>query len=191
MLPELRTSRLRLRPAAGAHVPALWEIWRDPLVRRFLFDDVEISVERAAEIVASARMFAPDGLGLWVIARTADGDDAPIIGCVGLVPVGEAGEHLPPLAGGVEPLVVVRPDAWRHGFATEALAEVLRWAFASSPERDAVVAAVDVPNESSHRLLERLGFEPVAEGTGPRLPLRGYRLTRTRFDAGAIAAAAS
>ena len=189
MLPELRTARLRLRPSTGAHVPALWEIWRDPQVRRFLFDDVEITVERTAEVVASTRMLAPDGLGLWVIELLGDDRSPAIVGCVGLFPVGEAADHLPPLAGGVEPLVALRPDAWGQGFATEALAEVLRWAFASSPAREAVVAAIDVPNESSHRLFERLGFEVVAEGAGPKLPLRGYRLARAAFDAGAAAAA--
>ncbi len=194
MQPELRTPRLRLRPATGAHTDALWALWTGPAVRRFLFDDAVITVERAAELVASMRMLAADGLGLWAIEPASDGAAGataePLLGCVALAPVGDDAEHLPALAGQVEFLIALRPDAWGRGLAAGARGAVLGWAVAD-PERAAVVAVVDVPNEASQRLVERLGFEMVAEGTGPRLPMRGYRLARERFDAGLVATAAA
>lgn len=57
----------------------------------------------------------------------------------------------------------------------EALRAVLGHAFATLrlPE---LVATVDVPNQASHRLVERLGLRRSGERRGPRYPMLLYTL---------------
>ena len=55
-LPILKTSRLVLRPWIAADVDALHELWIDAAVRRYLWDDIVISRERAADTVTRLRV---------------------------------------------------------------------------------------------------------------------------------------
>lgn len=178
MLPELHTRRLALRPATPADVDTLWALWTHPDVRRFLWDDATIPRARAAETVAACQAHAADGLGLWLLLRWGEGGaQEDCVGCAGLLRVDAAGQFLPALAGGIEPLIALAPTAWHQGYATEALRRVLDHAFRTLglPE---LVAAVDVPNEASRRVVERLGFAAIGDAQGPRYVLRGYRLPR-------------
>jgi RimJ/RimL family protein N-acetyltransferase len=166
MLPRLLTVRLTLRPAASDDLDALWALWTDPDVRRFLWDDEAISRERAAEVLAHLQALGAVGLGLWVLERR--GEHAPI-GCAALRPA--------EVMGGVEPLVALAPADWHQGLAAEALAAVLDYAFWSL-SLDELSAWVDAPNAASHRLVERLGFTHSGELDGPRYPMRYYILSR-------------
>jgi len=177
MQPELATGRLVLRPASEGDVDGLWALWTEPLVRRFLWDDVAIPRERAAETVADAIALGPRGLGLWTL-RSRGATAGGLIGCAGLLPVGAAATFDPCLAGAVEPMVALAPPVWRQGHATEALEALVGYAFGPLG-LDALVAVVDVPNEASHRLVARLGFSPLGESDGPKYRFRSYRLTRT------------
>jgi RimJ/RimL family protein N-acetyltransferase len=173
MLPELHTERLTLRPAAESDLDALWTVWSDPEVCRFLFDGAEVSRERAAEVLADSRAQMAEGLGLWVILSR---EDQRVIGCAGLMPVGMAAQYEPRLAGAVEPLVALEPTVWHRGLATEALSAAVGYAF--GPRGLTRLAAVtDVPNEASHRLILRLGFEVLGECDGPTHRLRTYWLS--------------
>ncbi|MYG14759.1 MAG: GNAT family N-acetyltransferase, partial [Gammaproteobacteria bacterium] len=53
-MPVLQTKRLTLRPLAEADLSALHRFWTQPDVRRYLWDNEIISIERVAEIVASS-----------------------------------------------------------------------------------------------------------------------------------------
>ena len=168
---------MRLRSVRLADLDPLWTLWIDPEVRQYLFDDVAIPQERAAEILADCAALAADGLGLWTIRLSGS---SSLIGCVGLFPVSTAAEHEPRLVGAVEPLVTLAPSAWHRGLATEALAMVINYAF-EDRGMSQLVAAVDVPNTASIRLVTRLGFEQLSECTGPRYRMRTYTLTAAAF----------
>jgi RimJ/RimL family protein N-acetyltransferase len=103
-----------------------------------------------------------------------------MIGCAGLMSAAAASQYDPCLAGAIEPLAAFAPAVWRQGYAAEALAAVVRYAFEQLglPQ---VAAVADLPNEASHRLVRRLGFEAVRECDGPRYRLRVYVLTRERW----------
>ena len=174
MLPELHTPRTRLAPATAQDVDALWALFRDPIVRRYLWDDVEVEREPVAEVVASALAQNAEGRGLWLVRAR---DDGRMLGCVALVAVGAAAAVEPRMAGGVEVLVALAPDAHGRGFATESLRAVLDHAFGTLAQAE-VFAAVDVPNEASHRAMLRVGFCVLGEGDGPKYRLRSYRLGR-------------
>jgi RimJ/RimL family protein N-acetyltransferase len=47
-----------------------------------------------------------------------------------------------------------------------------------------MVAVVDEPNQASHRLMARVRFVATGSASGPRYPLRIYRLLRSAFRSG-------
>lgn len=173
-LPTLATPRATLVPATPDDVDALWALFTDPVVRRFLWDDEIVARDRVAETVAAAAQQNAEGRGLWTLRLL--GADA-VVGCVALLAVGAAAEFEPRMAGGVEVLVALVPAAQHRGHATEALRALIEYAFRALPI-DALHAAVDVPNEASHRAMLRAGFGVLGESDGPRHRLRSYRLPR-------------
>ncbi len=174
MQPTLVTPRLRLRPVTSTDTDALWALWTTPEVRRFLWDDRTITRDEAAATVQDGLALGGDGLGLWMIEAEPSG--APL-GCAGLLPATTAAEFEPRLAGLMEPLVALAPEAWGHGYAEEALRALL--AHATDTLGLASLAGVtDVPNTRSDRMLRRVGFTVLSEVPGPRYELRTYLWAR-------------
>jgi ribosomal-protein-alanine N-acetyltransferase len=126
--------------------------WTDPDVRRFLWDDEVIALERVVEEIEKSReSFRLLGFGLWLFH-----DRGELLGFCGLRPVPESGE--------IEILYAVRPERWGEGLATEAARAVLGFGF----ERcglGRIIARADTPNEASVRVMEKLGMRPVAVGS--------------------------
>ncbi len=176
-IPALGSARLALQPATEADLDRLWAIWRDPEVRRYLFDDVPVTRPRAAEALQSCLGQVGDGLGLWMLStRGAE----PTIGCVGLVKVGIAAEYDPGLAGAVEPLAALSPEHWGRGYAREAVRAVIGYGF-SSLGLSRLVAVNDVPNLASERMLRALGFRPTGESDAPHYRMKTHELRQKEF----------
>ncbi len=169
----LTTTRTTLVPATLDDLDALWEIWRDPDVRRYLFDDQPVPRERAAEVLEGCRGEAARGLGLWTIRAEPDA----IIGCAGLMPAETIAEYDPTLRGLVEPIVALAPSHWHRGFAVEALRALVEHAFGALA-LPRLAGATDVPNVASDRMLVRAGFVPQRECDGPHYRIRTYLLER-------------
>jgi [ribosomal protein S5]-alanine N-acetyltransferase len=169
--PIIPTERGRLIPATRADLDALWAIWREPEVRRYLFDDEDVTRERAAEVLDTCLAEGQHGRGLWTIHVE---DERTSIGCAGLMPVGVA-DYDPALVGMIEPVVALAPCWWGRGHAIEALRVLVDYAFgALALER--LAGATDVPNEASHRMLVSAGFVPQRECAGPHYRIRTYVL---------------
>ena len=149
----------------------VWAIWREPAVRRYLFDDVPVTRERVVQILDDTFRGAADGLGLWLV-REQGSDRA--LGVVGLRRADAT--HEPALAGTVEILAAFQSAVWGRGYATEALRAILDYAFGTLNLAH-LVAVVDVPNEASHRVIARLGFTPTGEHQGAVYRARTYALT--------------
>ena len=171
-LPCLTTRRLDLVPVGRDDVDRLWTIWREPAVRRYLFDDVPVTRERVVDILDEILPVAGEQLGLW-LARQRGSDHT--IGIVGLKPTNATYE--PALAGTVDVIVAFESAVWGRGYATESLRAILDHAFGTLGLAN-VIAIVDVPNEASHRVITRLGFTPTGEHQGPVYRARTYALTR-------------
>jgi RimJ/RimL family protein N-acetyltransferase len=177
----LTTDRLFLRAVSSADIDILWAIWREPAVRRYLFDDIPVARERATEIVTDMMALANDGLGMWTVRLR---NTSAAIGCAGLLRAGAAMvADDPQLRGSAEVVVALTPSAWHHGYAQEALRAVLEHAFVQL-QLPQVCAMADVPNDASVRLVSRLGFVPAAEGEGPKHRLCAYVLTRAAWRNG-------
>lgn len=171
--PTLTTPRTRLVPAELDDLDVLWKIWRDPDVRRYLFDDEAVTRERAAQVLEGCRREAARGLGLWTI-RPAP---SVIVGCAGLMPAETIAEYDPALRGLVEPIVALAPSHWHQGYAVDALEALVAHAFGTLALAR-LAAATDVPNVASHRMLVAAGFVPQRGCVGPRHRIRTYRLER-------------
>jgi RimJ/RimL family protein N-acetyltransferase len=143
----IRTQRLRLRPACRADAPALHALWTEPQVRRFLWDDVVIPPERAAQVVEdSVASFAERGLGQWLVFEGTADELA-----------GFAGLRVLEATSDVELLYGLHPRCWGRGLATEAARAILRFGFAEL-RLSRIVAGTDEPNLASLRVIERLGM---------------------------------
>lgn len=182
MLRLLHTPRLVLRPAISSDVDALWRLWRDPEVRRFLWDDRAIEHGEAAQLVEDLLALAPKGLGLWVIERVDGPESLAFAGCAALIPVSTAAEHEPAIAGMVEPLVALVPALWGRLYAAETLDALVSYAF-ETLALPALAGVTDIPNAASDRMLRRAGFVPYSEVDGPTYPMRTYRLERSQATA--------
>lgn len=172
--PRLETARLRLVPAARTDLAVLQALWSRPEVRRFLFDNREVSVELARASLDRCLRYTSLGYGLWLVHAK---EPSEFLGCVGLVPTSTAAHYEPKLTGLLEVLVGFPNSHWRRGYAREALGEVLRHAF-ETLELARVAAVNDVPNAASERMLTALGFKVLSEVRRPKYPMRTYILTR-------------
>ncbi|MCW5733096.1 MAG: GNAT family N-acetyltransferase [Enhydrobacter sp.] len=146
-----------LRVVESADGDALHAIFTEPGVRRFLFDDLELTRVQTQEHVDAA-----SAQGGWTIRR-----DGGIVGLVALRPVGADRELI----------VAVSERHWGSGAALQAARQAMRHGF-ECLGLARILATVDLPNERSHRLMARLGFAPTGEGDGPKYRFRRYEALR-------------
>jgi RimJ/RimL family protein N-acetyltransferase len=170
-LPVLTTARLVLRPVAIEDVDVLHQLWTDADVRRYLWDDVIIPRERAEEAVRDMLAAVADRLGLWVVFESESNE---LAGFCALIR--REGEEHPELMYGLA------PRFWGRGLATEASRTLLAYAFGTL-ECTHVTAATDVPNASSVRVMERLGFRFSRRGLLNGLDTLFYEIDRANFIA--------
>jgi RimJ/RimL family protein N-acetyltransferase len=144
----LRTPRLTIQPLTAGDVPALHALWTTAGVRRFLWDDEIVPLERTETIVAtSAALIQAEGYGLWG-GRTHDG--GAFVGIAGFWHFREPPE--------LEFLFAIAEERWRQGFAIELGRAIIDHGFTTlgMPE---IRASTDAPNVASIRALMKLGFQ--------------------------------
>ncbi|MFN7946330.1 MAG: GNAT family N-acetyltransferase [Blastocatellia bacterium] len=145
---RIETSRLSLRPLKESDVAGLHRIWTDPGVRKFLWDDREISATETAEVVAgSVAIFQEGGPGLWAVSwRRAAG----LIGFCGYWHF-----HDPPE---LQLLYGIEVGHWGQGLATETAKAMIRYGF-ENMSYEQVIASTDAPNLASLRVMEKAGMK--------------------------------
>ncbi|MBS8225215.1 GNAT family N-acetyltransferase [Vannielia litorea] len=170
---DILTERLRIRPLEAGDAPRLAALGGRPEVARMMltFKAPWPESDVLAWIEASRYRGAP-GFRLAIEARETPG----LIGIIGL---------------GANPATLmyfIAAAQGGRGYATEAGRAFLAWAFATFG-LEAVEADHFHDNPSSGRVLRKLGFEIIGQGsaTNPlRLepePITLYRLTRNAFEA--------
>ena len=163
----LVTPRCELRPVTADDAAELHALWITPGVRRFLWDDTIIPLERAvATVAASDALFTQHRFGLWV-ARPKGSDE--LCGFAGLWPFRD--EHDFELLYGVaEPL-------WGQGYAVEIARAILHYC-ETTLDMPAVRASIDAPNAASARVLDKLGFVVARRAVVDGLDLIFYERAR-------------
>ena len=165
----IETSRLALRPATMDDVDTLHAVWIDPDVRRYLWDDVVISRDRAREALEDCvATFRARDFGLW-LAHGRDG--GPLIGFTGLRPFDDD----------VELIYGVVPARWRQGYAREMAIAMFGYAFDRIGLRR-VLAQTDPPNVGSIAVMRSLGMRRLSDITR-----NGHALVRYVIDAAEFA----
>ncbi len=169
----LSTTRLVIQPIQSADEGRLLKLWRDPEVRRYLWDNHIISEDEVKAIQAgSDRCFAEYGTGLYSIAPAEQPDD--LVGFCGLREFEQAGL--------LELLYGMYPQYWGKGLVTEAVRAVLTHGFEQCGIEQ-VIAATDTPNQSSVRVMQRLGMAFAERRQWHGLDTVFYTLTRDDFHA--------
>ena len=156
--PTLERQRLLLVPLARAHAEALYAIYCEPAVRRFLITRPATRAE-FDRVLAHALHFR-DTHGMWAVIERAS---ASLVGRVGFFAFGEAAR--PELA------VLLSERSWHRGLATEAASACLANGFAERgwPE---IVAIVRPANAAAVRVLAKLGMrleQEILLGSEPAL----------------------
>jgi len=168
---ELRTARLLLRPFGRADEDALYRLWNDLEVRRYLSDDKPVPRETVrSQIERSRRSFTRRGFGLFTVSLPPD---ESIIGSCGLLTIADPEQ--------VEVLYALLPEYWGRGLATEAARAALRFGFEEVGLTE-IYTGSDQPNAASLRVIERLGMSLVGERQIRGLSLRYYRIRREEFS---------
>jgi [ribosomal protein S5]-alanine N-acetyltransferase len=150
------SARLQYRELATDDLETFHAFVIDEHVRRYLMDgQVHPPAWSAARIRQSAGLFERRGVGLWLAAERASGE---WIGFCGFLEIPQV--HPEPQ--------LVYALALRfsgRGYATE-MARACVTEARRHPGFDEIVAGVDDVNVASRRVLDKLGFEPVATFAG-------------------------
>jgi [ribosomal protein S5]-alanine N-acetyltransferase len=164
---EITTERLHLLPFDAAKAQALHQLWTDPAVRRYLWDEKIISRHQTEEIIQnSGRLFREHGLGLWALEAR---EDKSLIGFGGCWFFREPPE--------LEMVIGLKPEVWGKGLATEAGRALLGYAFERLGFCE-VRASTDAANVASIRLMERLGMRHERRAVVGGLDTVFYQLSR-------------
>ena len=150
----VETERLLLRPFAAGDFDAVFAMQSRPDVARYLYWEARTEAEvRAAlerKIGGVAIRSEGDALFLAAVLKTTD----EVVGDVVLEYVSR--EHRTGEIG-----YIVHPDHQGHGYATEAVAVLLRLAF-DELDLHRVIGRVEARNAPSARVLEKLGMRQEA-----------------------------
>jgi RimJ/RimL family protein N-acetyltransferase len=155
MAQQLITERLILRPwsvddaeqALGAYGAADVARWLAPAMDT-VHDPAAMRLVLQQWVAEDARMMTP--AGRWAIESREDGR---LIGGATLLPLPPDEEF--------EMGWQLHPDAWGHGYATEAGLALARWAFEQGIEQ--VIAVVRPANARAAATVRRIGMEWVGE----------------------------
>ena len=163
---RLETERLIIRPWQPDDRPALAAITHDPEVMKYVHAGKPYSEEELDELFArQARQLADFGVCMGALVEKSTGR---LAGVAGTQPLGDDYEIGWWLAR----------DLWGRGYATEAGRAAMQHVF-DVLERPRAVAIIDPENESSKRVVARLGMTCEGRFTGAQL---GHRMPEIVVD---------
>lgn len=173
--PTLETARLRLRAWQPGDLAWFVAVRADPEVSRFLGDGRPQSAGEASTYFEWGHAeWARIGLGGWAVEERSTGR---LVGYCGLSLWREGTP-----AEAVEIGYGYARDAWGKGYATEAAAAAMRWAF-EVRGFDSLVALTWPENRASQQVLAKLGFTRDGEAEGQHGRRSFFRVTRAAFEA--------
>jgi RimJ/RimL family protein N-acetyltransferase len=175
-LERLQTERLRLRRYRKDDVENALRLMSDPRVMRY-YPELLDRAGATRMIDNALRAYEKRGYSVLVVENREDG---AFLGHVGLL-------HWDDVDGreDVEVAYMLVPEAWGHGYATEAARACRDWAF-ENLDPDRVVSFIAVENEPSMRVAERNGMQRTRRLDENRLgqPIYVYAIERIDRESG-------
>ena len=163
----MESERLTFRPFAAGDLDAVHALWTEPEVRRYLWENRELSREDTATIIEnSAKLQQEESAGLWVVERHGK---PGIIGFGGYWYFGE-----PPQ---LQILFGLRPEHWGMGLATELASCLIHYGF-ETLRLPRVIGATNRANVSSQRVMEKAGMRFVERVRNRATDLMYYAIDR-------------
>jgi RimJ/RimL family protein N-acetyltransferase len=165
----LETERLVLRRLKPADLDELFNLYRDPEVRRY-FPDGTRTFQETAEELAWFEYGHPQHpeLGLWATIHKESGR---FIGRCGLLPWTICGRDE------VEVAYMIAKPHWRQGFGSEMARALVRYGF-EVLQQESLIALIDPAHEASLRTACSAGMEFDFETVMDGLPTVVYRVRR-------------
>ncbi|MSO70443.1 MAG: GNAT family N-acetyltransferase [Alphaproteobacteria bacterium] len=174
---SLETLRLILRPLEPVDTVSIAPLMADPAVAtrtaRIPYPSTPADAERwVASVIAEGKS---GGVLTRAIQRRADG---ALLGVSGLI-IERAKRQ-------AELVYWLGRPYWGHGFATEAVARLIRFGF-EERALERITAGAFTDNAASIRVLHKLGFvptgaqDPTAPARGRHVPAEGFVLTRASW----------
>lgn len=158
-VPVLETERLILRGYRMEDFPEFARIWTEPGVVRFITKKPQTEEESWSRFLRVIGHWRLMGKGFWLIEDKATAEQ---LGQGGFVEARRA--IVPAFTGEPEAGWSLRASAQGKGIAFEAMTAALAWgdkAFGNVRN----VAIIEIGNDASMRLAERLSFKPVLDTT--------------------------
>ena len=150
--PTLETSRLRLTALTEQHFEDYAAMLADPASTRWIGDGQPLDRTNAWRSLAMLLgHWLLRGCGMWALERRDTGEF-----------IGRAGLMYPDGWPGLEMGWMLKPDQRHHGYATEAGAAILEFAW-DTLHAPRVISLIRIGNEASDRLAERLGGEHIED----------------------------
>jgi RimJ/RimL family protein N-acetyltransferase len=149
---RLETERLLLREFRGSDLDAYAPMQADAEVMRYIGEGKTVDRDTTWRSIAGMLgHWQLLGYGMWALEEKATGQL-----------VGRAGFIDPPGWPGFELGWLLGKPSWGRGYATEAAARCLRYAF-EELQRDRVISLIRHANAPSIRVAERIGEKPAGE----------------------------
>jgi RimJ/RimL family protein N-acetyltransferase len=152
LVPVLETERLILREFRRSDLDAHAATLGDAEVMRHIGGEALSREDSWRRLAMSVGLWSLIGMGPWVVERRSDGR---YLGHIGFFNFER--NIQPSIAGEPEMGWIFDRAAQGQGYATEAGTAALRWAD-EVLKPDSIPAIIDLENEPSMRLAERLGF---------------------------------
>lgn len=154
-----------------ADVDEIHQLWIEPGMKKYLWDDEIIPKEAAQEAVAkSIELFNEKGLGLWAV--TFHGQTV-LIGFCGYWYFRDPPE--------LEILYGIAPNLWGNNLATEAARAMLQYGF-QYLGFDEIIASADAPNAASFRVMEKTGMKFLKRARKNGWDTIFYAISKTDFQ---------
>ncbi|MDI9894259.1 GNAT family N-acetyltransferase [Rhodococcus sp. IEGM 1381] len=173
MFTDIETTRLVLRPLREEDRLTMIELHTDPRTTRFQSDPPDVAqVDLLVDLWLAH--WTEHGYGYCAVSTRSSPD---VIGLAGIRVRYFHGERVLNLA------YRFGPEVWGRGYAAEAATAIVDWRARTLPWVP-LVASVNVANERSGRVAERVGFTEYTEEFYDGAHSRHYRLEAIHPDAG-------
>ena len=174
MIPVLETERLRLRSFREDDLDSWAAMMADPDVARYIAPAPMTREESWRSLAGSLGHWQLRGYGTWAVERKSDGS---MLGRVGMInPEGWPGLEIGWTLG---------KPYWGKGYATEAAAAAMRYAFLTQPAAK-LISCIDPQNVPSQSVAMRIGETKGARTAlhvgGRDYPIDIWAITRDEWQ---------